>query len=259
VAGEGVGGSQVGFAVLIAWLREFRRGALKGEPSDRALAMAAKVSPTTFGKWLSGQRFPQQIDDLLVVVRMIHAYAVRTGPVESVMAEMLAEQRWREAYTAETARRAAAVGEVVQAAQAQQVLERLRPGRPLEQVRDPFALEVHRPIQLDTPHAQAELPVLPPYVPREHDQRLAAVVEAALDGHSAMAVLVAGSSAGKTRCLWEALEPLRQEGVMLGWETGVRPHRSASVSTSAPSGRASGSRPACPSTAPRPTGPGSRP
>ena len=40
-------------------------------------------------------------------------------------------------------------------------------GRPLEEVTDPFALEVHRPVQPED--APPGLPVLPPYVPREHD------------------------------------------------------------------------------------------
>jgi len=40
-------------------------------------------------------------------------------------------------------------------------------GRPLAQVRDPFALEVHRPVQPEDP--LIGLPELPAYVPREHD------------------------------------------------------------------------------------------
>jgi len=47
-------------------------------------------------------------------------------------------------------------------------------GRPLEEVTDPFALEVHRPVQpTDAPPG---LPLLPPYVPREHDQMLGQMV-----------------------------------------------------------------------------------
>jgi hypothetical protein len=47
-------------------------------------------------------------------------------------------------------------------------------GRPLAEVTDPFALEVHRPVQPED--SPAGLPVLPPYVPREHDQVLGQVV-----------------------------------------------------------------------------------
>jgi hypothetical protein len=80
-------------------------------------------------------------------------------------------------------------------------------GRPLEEVTDPFVLEVHRPVQPED--APPGLPVLPPYVPREHDQVLGQVVRAAAEGRSGIAVLVGGSSTGKTRACWEALDLLR--------------------------------------------------
>ncbi|MGW4352260.1 caspase, EACC1-associated type [Nocardia sp. NPDC004582] len=91
--------------------------------------------------------------------------------------------------------------------------EELGIGIDLSQIRDPFALEVHRPIQID---GQATaMPPLPPYVRRAHDSKLDDATRAALRGNSALAVLVAESSTGKTRACWEALEPLRQEG---GWK-----------------------------------------
>ena len=82
-------------------------------------------------------------------------------------------------------------------------------GWPLSEVTDPFALEVHRPVQPED--AQPGLPVLPPYVPREHDQVLGQVVHAAADARSGIAVLVGGSSTGKTRACWEALQVLREQ------------------------------------------------
>ncbi len=82
------------------------------------------------------------------------------------------------------------------------------PGWALAEVTDPFALEVHRPVQAD--HPGVELPVLPAYVVREHDQQLAGVVRAAAGGASGIAVLVGGSSTGKTRACWEALGLLRE-------------------------------------------------
>ena len=57
---------------------------------------------------------------------------------------------------------------------------------------------------------QPGLPELPAYVPREHD-RAGRVVRAAADGHSGIAVLVGGSSTGKTRACWEALGLLRDQ------------------------------------------------
>ena len=80
-------------------------------------------------------------------------------------------------------------------------------GWPLAEVRDPFALEVHRPVQPEDP--PPGLPVLPAYVPRDHDAELGSVVRAAAEGSSGIAVLVGGSSTGKTRACWEALGLLR--------------------------------------------------
>ena len=80
-------------------------------------------------------------------------------------------------------------------------------GRPLDEVIDPFALEVHRPVQPED--APPGLPVLPLYVPREHDEVLGQVVRAAAEGRSGIAVLVGGSSTGKTRACWETLALLR--------------------------------------------------
>jgi uncharacterized protein YidB (DUF937 family) len=86
-------------------------------------------------------------------------------------------------------------------------------GRPLSEVTDPFALEVHRPMRPDA--LQATLPLLPPYVPRNFDNELAQLVASAADGKSGIAVLVGGSSTGKTRACWEALQPLRD--LQPGW------------------------------------------
>ena len=82
-------------------------------------------------------------------------------------------------------------------------------GVPLAGVTDPFALEVHRPVQPED--APPGLPLLPPYMPREHDEVLGRVVRAAAKSRSGIAVLVGGSSTGKTRACWEALDLLRDQ------------------------------------------------
>ena len=82
-------------------------------------------------------------------------------------------------------------------------------GRLLEEVTDPFAVEVHRPVQLED--SQPGLRELPAYVPREHDALLEQVVRRAAGGRSGIAVLVGGSSTGKTRACWEALRVLRAQ------------------------------------------------
>ncbi|MFF0637815.1 hypothetical protein ACFYTS_35590 [Nocardia sp. NPDC004151] len=89
--------------------------------------------------------------------------------------------------------------------------EARRPGQRLTVLDDPFALDVHRSITVDAP---GDLSLLPEYVPRAHDRELAERVGQALKGRSVMVVLVAGSSGGKTRALWEALAALKQLG---GW------------------------------------------
>ncbi|MBM9508025.1 hypothetical protein [Actinacidiphila acididurans] len=85
-------------------------------------------------------------------------------------------------------------------------------GRPIGEFDDRLVmddLEVHP--SLDTAVGQG-LDMLPAYVPRSHDNRLAAVVQAAREGRSGIVVLVGGSSTGKTRALWDAVK-----GLPHGW------------------------------------------
>ncbi len=118
-----------------------------------------------------------------------------------------------QAHRAEAEHRVGVVASAVQGAQAARVLAPLPAGRLLAEVSDPFALEVHRPVQPED--APAGLPELPAYVPREHDQVLAQMVRAPAAGRSGIAVLVGGSSTGKTRACWEALHLLRDQ--QPGW------------------------------------------
>jgi hypothetical protein len=70
---------------------------------------------------------------------------------------------------------------------------------------DPLALEVHRAIEVT---GDGDPPPLPPYVRRVHDARLDEVIAAVVAGSSRLAVLVGGSSTGKTRACWEAVQAL---------------------------------------------------
>ncbi|CNE48094.1 Obg family GTPase CgtA%2C C-terminal extension [Mycobacterium tuberculosis] len=203
------------FAALISKLAALRRDRLRGRPSDRALAKAAEVSATTVGDWLRGRHFPKRIDPLMALLDAIRVQAARAGlRQEEAVATLLDPQRWREAYQAEARKRADGTRDAVTAEQARTALERLRPGRPLDHATDPFALEVHHAIEAPSVPG-AVLPPLPWYVPREHDRVLADVVDQAAGGTSRIAVLVGGSSTGKTRACWEALEPLRRAAQ--GW------------------------------------------
>ena len=208
---DGPTGQAGEFFALVRALRAFKAGPLGGLPSDRALAEAADVSATTIGEWLRGSRFPQAPGKILTVVRMVRDAAARRGITSPVggPAGLLEEACWREAYRAEAERRAGTVSAAVQRSQAARALAPPPAGWPLAEVSDPFVLEVHRPVQLED--APPGLPLLPPYVPREHDQALGQVVRAAAGGRSSIAVLVGGSSTGKTRACWEALALLRDQ------------------------------------------------
>ncbi|MET7495648.1 hypothetical protein [Streptomyces sp900116325] len=97
-----------------------------------------------------------------------------------------------------------------------------RLGRPIADW-DPLDLEVHPAVLMPAGGLVAEgggngsgargtSNALPAYVRRAHDDALAALVEAAIGGRSQMAALVGGSSTGKTRACWEAVQPLAQRG-----------------------------------------------
>jgi hypothetical protein len=202
-------GGEGEFFVLLRALGEFKADPLQKDPSDRALARAAGVQPTTVGDWLRGVQFPHDVGQVVTVVRAVAAAAVARGITapDGSPPGLLDEQRWRAAYEAEAQRRAGVISEGMQRSQAAAVLAGPPAGWPLDQVSDPFALEVHRPVQPDSP--QQDLPLLPAYVPREHDAVLAEVARATAGGRSGIAGLVGGSSPGKTRAGWEALQLLR--------------------------------------------------
>ena len=121
---SGLSGRTGEFFILAEALRAFKIGPLSDNPSDRALARAAGVSPTTIGDWLRGKRFPQDIGKVLTVVRMVRETAVGRGIASpgSEPAGLLDDDRWRAAHRAEAQRRAGVVSGEVQRAQAISVL-----------------------------------------------------------------------------------------------------------------------------------------
>ncbi|MFI6658117.1 helix-turn-helix domain-containing protein, partial [Streptomyces sp. NPDC050523] len=84
------------------------------------------------------------------------------------------------------------------------------PGRPVGEW-SPFELEVH-PAVVPARAEGTVLADLPAYVEREHDRLLSEAVQSAVQGDSRMVVLVGGSSTGKTRACWEAVQRLPE-----GW------------------------------------------
>lgn len=82
-------------------------------------------------------------------------------------------------------------------------------GRPVGEFDDRLVLEdleVHA--ALGAGDADAGFSALPTYVPRELDAKLGLVVSEAVAGQGGIAVLVGGSSTGKTRACWEAVKQL---------------------------------------------------
>jgi len=87
------------------------------------------------------------------------------------------------------------------------------PGRSIGEW-DPRDLEVHPagPGDAASGPGRSGAQVMPGYVRREHDRVLARLVEKAAAGFSRAVVLVGGSSTGKTRACWEAVQPLATQG-----------------------------------------------
>ncbi|WP_174187305.1 helix-turn-helix domain-containing protein [Nocardia barduliensis] len=156
------------------------------------LAADSQVSSATLHDTVNGTSFPQW----KTLREILLAYGIAADALEP----------WQRAHARAAAGQAATRRRTRTGSGADRAL-----GQPLEEVADPFVLEVHRPI---TVGSRSALPPLPRYVPRDHDRKLAEVVQRARGGVSAMAILVAGSSTGKTRALFEALAPLREAG---GW------------------------------------------
>ncbi|MFJ2738351.1 hypothetical protein ACIO3O_01650 [Streptomyces sp. NPDC087440] len=174
-----------------------------GLPYSRRLVSQALSKPP-YSRRFAGQRLsdwvpeegrrrtvPRESDDLLALVRLWSAWAGEQ-PVERVWLNLLEEARRRpEPRSASTV-----------------------PGRPIGQFTDPFAAGVQRAIDADP--VDRELPILPLYVPREHDRLLAEVVEDVVQSPEgrpsrALRVLVGDSSTGKTRACWEAMGLLPQD------------------------------------------------
>ena len=149
--------------------------------SQARLADESGVADATVNDWANGRALPR---DAVQVEQVGAVLARRAGQAPLPLAEW---ERLLEADQA--AREHGAPG----------------PGQPLRAL-DPFALGVHRPVTAGEPGR--ELPLLPPYVCRGHDEVLAEAAEQAAAGRSVLKILIGGSSTGKTRACWEALRRL---------------------------------------------------
>ena len=167
-----------GSAVLAALAKLWEEAEQAGASLSQArLSKDAGVPRATLNDWATGKALPRDPALVDAVARVLAGHARQAAPLLQV---------WEQLVGADTARRPA----------------RSAPGQPIAGL-DPFVLEVHRLVEADS-GAEA-LPALPPYARRAHDEALAAVVAAAAGGQSQLAVLVGGSSTGKTRACWEAV------------------------------------------------------
>ena len=167
----------------------------------------ASVSDTALSEWLTRKSIPgpRSTRVFLAIVAVLQSRATARGgyePRPEGWWQQLLKQAQEERVGGQKAGRPRRPGGPAPAP-VRQI------GWLLDEMADPFALEVHRPVQ-PRPQ-QAGLPDLPSYLPREHDAALARIVTAAAQGRSQIAVLVGGSSTGKTRACWEALHLLRDQ------------------------------------------------
>jgi hypothetical protein len=185
-----VAGPYTGSVVLAElarlWDQAQHRAAGTGRRLTQArLARESGVPPATMSSWATGTALPREAGPAEVVGAVLARWAGEPPPPLKEWERLLeADQATRQP------RAPAPAG----------------PGRLISELDDPFALEVHRPV--DAGSGGQELGLLPPYVRRDHDDDLAAVVATAAEGRSVMAVLVGGSSTGKTRACWEAVHEL---------------------------------------------------
>lgn len=211
-------------SAFLAELRDLavlRNDKLDGRPADRALARRANVSPTTVGQWLRGKRFPQRVDEILVVVDALREEAqTRELLGDPTVASLLDERRWRNAHQAEAAQRARSTRDDVNRARARSILaanaakERFAalPDKPRRMASwTPQQLGVH-PAVGDERGKTSSLFVLPTYIERPHDSSVRQYLALLAEGENKGLVVIRGSSCtGKTRTAYEAVKAVLPE------------------------------------------------
>ncbi|MFD7613080.1 hypothetical protein [Streptomyces sp. NPDC059828] len=203
-----------------------KRNRLAGQPADNALADTIGVQRQTVGNWLKGSVSPSDRQKLLSVIDEIRATAKRLRMLSDrvgdefggTVGELLDRHWWDARYTGELELRSTsdAVSAGVRRQQAEVALATVAQvrvsapvGRLIAEYDDRLVLddlEVHTAV--DSEGANDRLSLLPPYVPRDPDDRLRAVVTGAVRGYSNIAILIGGSSTGKSRAAWEAVAVL---------------------------------------------------
>ncbi|HUZ52469.1 MAG TPA: helix-turn-helix domain-containing protein [Streptosporangiaceae bacterium] len=182
--------------------------------TQNALARHAGLGKSQMSAILNGgiKRLP----DWDVVQQVVHVcveYAAKTG--RQLPLDLREERDWQRRY-----------GDLEQDTEVAERPRRrsvTRYGRPIDRW-DPFNLGVHHPIAAvrRSSRGPVDLPLLPPYVLREHDQQLREQLDPRRPGPR-MAVLTGQSCTGKTRAAYEAVLSCLPE-----WQL-VRPETSADL------------------------------
>ncbi|WP_329145247.1 hypothetical protein OIU91_10950 [Streptomyces sp. NBC_01456] len=177
-----------------------------GEPSQAELIrrMNGGIKDATLSNWMCGESVPtsRSKKNFETLIGILQAMAGRKNKdyrrrdIAYYETPRVAAQSERR--TSGRRRDTAAAGETAAA----------RVGRPVEEITDAFALEVHPAIDIALPPGAGALDPLPTYVERAHDAELRRVVQQAAKGNSEIAILVGSSSSGKTRACWESLPSL---------------------------------------------------
>jgi hypothetical protein len=142
--------------------------------------------------WKTGANVPRTFKELSSVVRVL-IEMTRRQETANTSAGLLDETQWRKWWTA--ARESPVPSSTHHSA---------APGQAIGGGIDPFDLEIHHAIRDEN---AATAPTLPAYIERDHDRILRRAVESA-QAQSMLAVLVGGSSTGKTRSCWQAVQGL---------------------------------------------------
>ncbi|MET9733221.1 hypothetical protein ABZZ79_22010 [Streptomyces sp. NPDC006458] len=163
-----------------------------------------RLTNSSIGDWLTGTSTPNEGLPVRFLLEYLRAKAEQKGhrvpPLQWWLD--LRKRAWKETHPDRGGRPSAKSG-------SEPTQEPLGPM--ISEVTDPFALEVHPAIEPLQSVMEMNLPTLPAYIEREHDVQLRGVVEQAAAGQSRVAVLVGGSSTGKTRACWEAVQALPDE------------------------------------------------
>ncbi|WP_405144334.1 hypothetical protein OG589_41535 [Sphaerisporangium sp. NBC_01403] len=163
-----------------------------------------KLTHSSLSDWLAGRTAPSSQEAVRFLVDFLEARAGKRGYV--VRGPKWWEQRWEAAVRARRPNRGGRPARRRTDEIGPEPVQEVPPlGWPIAELR-PADLEVHPAITVgEAAHEVGELPL---YLPRRHDARLAEIVDGVRGGNSAIAVLVGGSSTGKTRACWEAIQRL---------------------------------------------------